>query len=241
MTCDELRDGYDTFAIGMEEVPEAAEIRQHLGANCPNCVPGIRNSLQLIARMSGLVEVLDPPARLRKRVIALVKPSLLDQPPRSSSWGWSAVWGATSIVFLTVAVLFGIQARRLSELRFADLTHFRATLGILAAADSEEVSFGGNRTQPPRGRVVVNRRIGVVLIASNLPAIPSGKAFEMWLIPRGAKPIASGVFRAGKDGTAVVTHAGAMPQDLSTVAVTVENEAGVDSPTSTPIIAAETR
>ena len=89
--------------------------------------------------------------------------------------------------------------------------------------------------------MVINRRQGVVLLASNLPSVAPGKAFELWLIPRGASSISAGIFQAGPDGSAVVTRIRSFPKNLGTVAVTVENQEGASAPTSTPIIAADTR
>ncbi len=241
MTCDELSQGYDTFALGFEEQPEANEIREHLHSECPNCVPGIRNSLKLMTKLGGLVEPVNPPARLRRRIVAAVKPELLE-PGKRTLTGWSAVWGATSILFLAVAILLGVQARHLSQLRFEETERLQTALGLLTSPDSQEVTFGTTRNQPPRGRVVVNRRRkGVVLLASNLPRVAPGKAFQLWLIPRGASPISAGVFQATPDGSAVVTRYSEIPENLGTVAVTVEDEGGAAAPTSTPIIAADTR
>ena len=86
--------------------------------------------------------------------------------------------------------------------------------------------------------MVINRRRGVVLIASNLPQVEEGKTFEMWLIPKGGAPVPGGLFRAGNDGTGLFIHTGNIPENLAAVAVTVEDEAGAQAPTTKPIIAA---
>lgn len=237
MTCDELRDDYDFYALGFDDEPESSEIRAHLLRNCPNCVPGVAGSLALVGRMAALAQPVEPPARLRKRILAAVNPSLLEERPRSR-FGWSLVWGAASAILLAVAVLLGAQARHLGELRRAETARLEAALAVMSAPDSQDVTFGTSRDLPPRGRVVINRRRGVVLIASNLPQVSAGKAFELWLIPKGSAPLARGVFRAGSDGTGLAIWNGPIPENLAVVAVTVEDEAGVSAPTTKPIIAA---
>jgi len=73
MTCDELKDDYAAYALGALDGPELEELREHLGRQCENCTPGVRSALSLVARMSTAVTPMEPPARLRKRVIALVE------------------------------------------------------------------------------------------------------------------------------------------------------------------------
>ncbi len=241
MTCEQLRDGYDTFALGFDEGSESAEIREHIRRDCPNCVPGVRNSLTLVAHLGSLAKTVEPPARLRKRIIAAVDPRILEEKSSTSprrGFGWSLIWAATSVFLLAVAALLGWQSRQLSQLRHADVARMSNALSILSSPDSQDISFGTNRNLPPRGRVVINRSRGVVLIASNLPRLENGKAFELWLIPKGAQPIAAGMFEAQSDGTGIAIQTGTVPENLGVVAVTVEDAGGVSAPTTKPIIAA---
>jgi anti-sigma-K factor RskA len=89
--------------------------------------------------------------------------------------------------------------------------------------------------------VYVQARRGVLLMSSNLPQLPAGKTYEMWMIPKGASsaPQPAGLFRPDASGSAMHVQAG--PVDvatLGTVAVTVEPEAGSSAPTTTPVIVA---
>ncbi len=85
----------------------------------------------------------------------------------------------------------------------------------------------------------MNPSQGVLLIASNLFPTPADKIYEMWLIPKGAKPVPAGLFQSQRDGQAMHVRPGAV--DLAAtaaVAVTIENQAGADQPTTTPLIVA---
>ena len=76
------------------------------------------------------------------------------------------------------------------------------------------------------------------MIASNLPAPPAGKAYEMWIIPKGGKPAPAGLFSSTVQGTALhLFNPQARLSETDTVAVTLEVAAGVDAPTSQPVIA----
>jgi anti-sigma-K factor RskA len=61
----------------------------------------------------------------------------------------------------------------------------------------------------------------------------------MWVIPKSGKPASAGLFQSGSDGSAMHMRSG--PVDVAAtgaVAVTVENEGGVEQPTSQPVIVA---
>ena len=76
----------------------------------------------------------------------------------------------------------------------------------------------------------------MTLMASNLPPVPPGKAYELWVIPPQGAPVNAGVFKPDEHGNAVMLNhempGGVQPK---TFALTVEDEAGSDKPTS-PII-----
>ncbi|MGA2131647.1 MAG: anti-sigma factor [Bryobacteraceae bacterium] len=241
MTCDELRDHYELYALGIAEEPEAAEIRSHLNQECPTCVPGVRAARALTSLIGASAPSVEPPARLRKRVLAAAG----GQPTKRLFW--SPVWAAVAAGAVIAAVIFNAREHRASAdlarlqaeaaVQRRELARLNEAMAILNQPDAKQVIFGGATPAPPRGRVFLDPHRGVLLIASNLPPIPAGKTYEMWVIPKGHKPVPAGLFQAGADGTAINVQSG--PVDLgSIIAVTVEPAAGVDQPTSTPIIAA---
>ena len=85
----------------------------------------------------------------------------------------------------------------------------------------------------------MNPSRGVVLIASNLPRTPADKTYEMWIIPNAAKPVPAGLFQSQDDGNAMHVQPGTVDvQSTAAIAVTVENQAGADQPTTQPLIVA---
>jgi len=130
-----------------------------------------------------------------------------------------------------------VQAESFTERQ--ELARLNAAFAILYQPDARQVVFGAGTPQPPRGRVFLDPRRGVLLLASNLPPAPAGKAYEMWVIPKRGKPTPAGLFQSMADGT--VMHILSGPVDVNAtgaVAVTLEPESGVPQPTSTPVIAA---
>jgi anti-sigma-K factor RskA len=89
--------------------------------------------------------------------------------------------------------------------------------------------------------VFVSPSQGLVLVANNLPKPAAGKAYEMWVIPKGGKPVPAGMFQSTAEGSAVHVQRGKVDPSAELVAVTLESEGGADAPTSRPLFAAPIR
>jgi anti-sigma-K factor RskA len=243
MTCDELRDDYELYVFGALEQPARGEIDGHLSRACPNCTAGVKRAQEIAGCLALTVPAADPPDRLRKRVLASVAP---DAKPRSR---WAGAWVAVAACLAVTVVAMMIRdrqkdaelkdARRHVQEQRVELARLTEALTILNDPAAKQVVFGGAVSQPPRGRVFVHPQRGVVLIASNLPPVPPGKTYEMWVIPRTGSPAPAGLFRSEPDGTALhVLRGGLDLASTGAIAVTVEPEGGTAQPTSKPLIVA---
>lgn len=240
MNCNELRDQYELYAIGVADEPERSEIREHLNRECEVCMEGMRRAREVAALLGGSAPQAAPSPQLRRRILASVG---FEQ----RRFGWSPFLAVALAFSLFAAVYFGGRERD-TEVELArvrnqmrqqtmDLTRMNEAFAIVNGADTTVTTFGEGQSRPPKGKVFVSPSNGVLLIASNLPPAPAGKAYEMWVI-KGGKAQAAGTFQAGSDGTAMHIQRGAVPADANLVAVTLENERGADQPTSTPLFAA---
>jgi anti-sigma-K factor RskA len=95
-------------------------------------------------------------------------------------------------------------------------------------------SWSGGSSQPQSLSVMVLPNGSATIHVSGLPAAPSGKTYEAWIIPANGKPRPAGLFSAG-DTT--VRLRGTVPRH-AVVAVTRERAGGVKAPTMTPILSA---
>ena len=68
MTCEELRDDYELYALGTLEGEERDEISRHLARGCDNCTEGVRRASLVNAWIATSAPEVAPPARLRRRV-----------------------------------------------------------------------------------------------------------------------------------------------------------------------------
>jgi anti-sigma-K factor RskA len=116
-----------------------------------------------------------------------------------------------------------------------ELNRMQDAMAILESANSQEVSFGAG----PKGRVFVHPTMGVLLMATNLPPAPAGKAYELWVIPKGGAPAPAGMFQSQPNGSAMFLRPGAVDMSgTAAVAVTMENDAGSNTPTAPILIMA---
>ena len=240
MNCDEIRDQYELYAMGVADDPEREEIRRHLDRGCEACMSGVRQARRIAAGLGASVELQTPSPKLRRRILAGA-----GYETKSFSWGLLAA-SAAAVLCLVGAVYFAGRERaylqEVARLRdqmrrqTMELTRLNEVFGVLTAPGTTETSFGQG---PPKGRVYLNPRQGVLLIASNLAPAASGKVYEMWVIPKGGKPVPAGLFQSSSDGTAIHIQRGPVEvASTAAVAVTLEDEAGASAPTSQPLIVA---
>ena len=226
MTCEELRDDYGPYALGIAEEPERTEIAAHLARNCPECLRGVRQAMGFVTAMSGAVPLVDPPRSLRARVVGMVE--------RKSTggisgylWAWASGAGMAALVLL--AVFLPRQAANPDTARLA------GALAILNDPGTRQVTFGEN-PNPSRGRAFVSSGKGVLFIGASLPGTATGKVFELWVIPAKGNPLPAGTFRRQADASAVYLRPGPVPADAAALAVTIEPEGGSPQPTTTPFL-----
>jgi anti-sigma-K factor RskA len=239
MTCHELSDEYELYALGVLEDPERGELQAHLARNCDICSPAVRSAAIGLADFASLAPPAEPPKRLRARVLAAagVEPRF--------GWSWMRMLSAA----LAACVLFGLawfvnarplrQAMQQAQRSETEAARLKEVLALLNSPETiVRVSSEGS-AQPPQGKVFLNPNQGVLLLASNLPPAPAGKIYEMWVIPAAGNPVPAGLFQTERNGTAALLRKG--PVDVTStaaVAVTLEAAGGAPQPTSQPLIVA---
>ena len=237
MNCDELRDQYELYAIGVADEPERSELRDHLNRGCEVCMAGMKRAREVTAIFGVTAVPATPSPRLRRRLLASVG-------VEQRSFGWSPFLGlALALSLFAVVYFYGresetqkIVARLTDQMRrqSMDLTRMNEAFAILNGGDTTVSSFGGG----PKGKVFTSKSQGVLLIASNLPPAPAGKLYEMWVIPKGGKPVPAGLFQSDTNGTAMHIQRALTVPDAGLVAVTLEDQGGAAQPTSPVLFAA---
>jgi anti-sigma-K factor RskA len=238
MTCEDLRDSYELYSLGLLEGEEKREVEAHLERNCAVCQKYLRDALGVNALMLSQVQEVVPPSRLRRRVMSSVG-------RERAGWIWvlALAAGCSLIVTLWLSLQKRTADRELAGARLiqqqavAERDQLDQVFTFLNQPETRQMNFGQGQSTPPRGNFFLNPRMGVLLIASNLPALPSGKTYELWVIPKGGAPHPGGLFLSGPQNSAMHIFSGAVDPDV-TLTVTVEPQSGSPAPTSNVLFSA---
>lgn len=254
-THEQFADDLCLYALDDLTGAEHLALEAHL-QECPACrreLQALRGDLGLLGLSSSGPQ---PPARSKERLLRAVaaEPRGVSLPMPTTavaqrSWWWSLVPAFAALGLLVFAVVtwhgsVGLKDQ-LAELRnrnqdqTIELDRTNQELRLLTSPDAVHVALNPQKAaKEPSGTAIFSpTRRRMMLVASNLPAVPQGKAYELWVIPTNGAPIAAGVFKPDEHGNAVVMDH-PMPEgvEAKAFAITIENEAGSDKPTSQPVL-----
>ena len=71
-SCEQLAELYEAYALGAIEGAELAAVEEHLARQCPTCTPGVAQAHALVANLSYLAPPAEPPAALRRKLLAAI-------------------------------------------------------------------------------------------------------------------------------------------------------------------------
>ncbi|MBC7927126.1 MAG: anti-sigma factor [Bryobacteraceae bacterium] len=238
MTCDEIRELLEMYALGVLEKDEHIEIAGHLATRCPVCDSNLRKAIGLNSAVLLSAEDRQAPAALRNRVIGMVQ---AHPAQRSRPWGWAGVSLA-----LAAGLALAVWNVRQKD---ADITALRTEVTD-STREAQRLNTAFNflrdpQTRPasatpdaaqPRGTYFISPK-GVMLVAANLAPLRPNQTYQMWVIPRGQAPRSAGLFRPDTAGGAVhfVTQEVDVPA-AQALAISVEPESGSPAPTTTPLL-----
>jgi anti-sigma-K factor RskA len=121
------------------------------------------------------------------------------------------------------------DARTAMRQAFAD---DRSVVVVLAASDLLRVELQGQPVAPQAAaRAFWSRSQGLVFTATNLPPLPPGRTYQLWIVTADM-PIGAGLMKPRPDGAVPLVHG--MPPNVGrpvAFAVTIEPEGGVPAPT----------
>ena len=232
-------------AYALDAIEGGAErdrFTRHLN-RCPSCAGEVRGFRE-VATALAFASAAEPPPELRDRVLAAaartrqLPPEVRThaRPRRTRTWVPWVPWlsGAVATASIVVAVLFGLaQAHTQDELNQQRAENQALNL-VLSAPQVKVLSHattkGGVATV-----VLAADRHELAVVTNGLPALPSGKVYQLWLIGK-TKTVSAGLLPAARSGqTPAVLATGVVKGD--TLGLTVEPAPGSKQPTTTPILA----
>jgi anti-sigma-K factor RskA len=264
MTGEDVHALAGVYAVGaLDNAAEVREFEAHL-AGCEACADEVRQLQTTAAVLGqaaalpapptlrarvlpGIGDVPQDPATrptatpLTTTPLTTVPPSGEPHPPvhrrtgsaRRLALRWPRMSTLVAAACLAVAVAVGVVAVR-DQQRLDQLTAANQSISaVLSAPDARATTAratgGGTVTlvsAPSKERVVV--------ASSGLPALPSSKTYELWMMgPAGIRP--AGLLRPDATGR-VPLRVATVPGGTNRVGMTVEPAGGSAQPTTTPIV-----
>jgi anti-sigma-K factor RskA len=219
------------YALDALDDSERAAFEEHL-AGCEACSEEVRAFHGAASMLAYAEQAPEPPAALRSRLLERAKQerptqSVVVLRPRRA-FRVAALAAAAAVL---VAVGLGVWAASLSNSLDAERTARAAdarAVAILADSAAQRLPLGP-------GEVVRGRDGASVVVMRDMPAAPDGKTYEAWVI-EGGVPLRAGVFEGGKQEIVLLERP--LP-DGAIVAVTLEPEGGLDTPTGDVLVGSE--
>ena len=226
----------------LEPGAERDRFTRHL-SRCQSCAGEVRGFREVATAMAFAAATEAPPG-MRDRVLAAAArtrqvPPEVTTHARTRRARSRAPWvpwlsGVVAAASIAAAVIFGLaQAHTQDELNQVRAENQAISL-LLSSPQvtllSKSTTKGGVATV-----VLAAARHQLVVVTSGLPALPSGKVYQLWLIGP-LKIVSAGLLPAAQDGgTSPVIATGLVKGDK--LGLTVEPAGGSQQPTTTPLLA----
>jgi Anti-sigma-K factor rskA/Putative zinc-finger len=268
MTHELARDFAAAYVLGALEPAEEAAVREHL-LSCPEPhdeFAELGGVVQYLAEIPDL-EMVDPPAGLRDRIMAAAAADLAartgaaspadaptaptptplptvaertERTERGARRGTSRLaWAAQIAAVVAIVALAGWNLLLQGELSNAR-AYDQAIAAVVDAAakpGSQTVVLAPAENSRASGIAAVAPDGSVVMAMRDLPATAGTQVYEAWVIVPNSDPLAVGGFTVGPSGMAAFTTRPATTPAGSTIALTLEPTPGSTAPLG-PIVAA---
>jgi anti-sigma-K factor RskA len=236
MDQERFEDLKDAYVLGALPEEEHLEFEQYLVAH-----PNLQLQIDELATLAGLLALSpreqEPPPELRRRIMGTVEAEAIHSRASRRSWlaGLRETVGIRDLA-LVGAVILVIGLFSWSMLLQGEVRDLQGRVQNLQSQpqDPQMIALGGVGTkQGARAELVTLEGDRAVLMAENMPPVPEGKTYQIWVI-KGDTPQPSGLFEPKGDSIAAVVEKPVEGADA--VAVTVEPEGGSKKPTTEPML-----
>jgi len=226
-------------ALSALDAAEAQVLNEHL-ENCAECRQELDEWQATAAALALGANSAEPSPRVRERILDEVRKEL-EAPPvvpfRSSPrnlWSSFGSLGAMAAAVLFTALLVGLVVlwRQNNAIR-SELTKSKEFVELVTSpgaivTELKATDAGGGAT----AKIAYDQSGHAILLASKLPRIPQGKAYQLWFLV-GDKAMPGKTFVPDSNGQGVLKEQ--VPSEalyLARFAITVEPAAGSATPTS---------
>ena len=259
MTHDELEGIAALEAVGAATIDEQTAFLSHAG-DCEYCTAASDEYAEAAAFFALQLDPVAPPAELRSRILSAVEhgEDTIDTTSTTMSpfrrmrvRPWWLATAATLFLFLWGWREIGIRVlRERAVSQNAEITRLSqenlmlksqhdklaSDLTLMTGANTREFDLAGQKVSPSSSAkvfLVPNERRAIIFF-SNLPANPSDRSYQLWIIRADKpKPDSGGIFDVTSSGTAMLSVENLpVGTELKGLAVTLEPRGGVPQSTN---------
>jgi anti-sigma-K factor RskA len=241
---------FDLYALGALDGEEKQALETHLRL-CTVCGAKLHEANGRMALLALAAPPENVPSGIKHRLLRQVREETPSAHPTAvpSFLRWlTPALAVAALALLIVAAELKVENRALlqkqTELQAeasrlqqeAEREH--SVLDLLTASDTLKVTLvSGSAHAVPEGSAFYHPHKGLLFYASNLPALPADRTYQLWLVPSAGNPISAGVFHVDPLGNGEVLLP-KIPPDVSAkaFAVTVEPASGVPQPTGPKVL-----
>jgi anti-sigma-K factor RskA len=240
----------DLYALGALDGEEKQSLQAHL-RDCPACSQQLAAARQRTALIGLSAPAVAPRPQVKTDLMAKVKAERSSALPPLSSKTKKIRWGLRfSFAFglATAALAFatfelaksdidrGKQIKQLQAQLSQDESSMQAMSQVTAAPDSAMITLLQQPGGPPgQAHVMYNARMGMGVYSGQLAPAPSGKNYQLWLVPASGAPVSLGLVNVNPKVASVIMH---LTPGLaaSAFAVTLEPAGGMPQPTGPKVL-----
>jgi anti-sigma-K factor RskA len=245
MDRDRFEDLKEAYVLGALPEEERSEFERYLAAH-----PDLQAEVEELGNVAGLLALSpqehEPPPELRQRIMDTVEAEAVQPrvhpPVRRRPWLaglWEGV-GPRDLALAAAAVLV-VGLFSWSMLLQGEVQDLQGRVQDLQSQPQgpQMIALGGTGTERgAQAELITLEGDRAVLVAENMPPVPEGKAYQIWVI-KGDTPEPSGLFVPKGGSIAAVVENPVEGADA--VAVTVEPEGGSEKPTTDPMLVGEVK
>jgi len=236
MVHDDYKEMIPARALSALDAAEERVLNEHL-ENCAECRKELEDWQATAAALSLTSDPAEPSPQVRERILSEVRKDLSSNviPIRTTSkrniWSSFGSLGAIAAVVLFAALSIGLAVLWRQNQRLTRDREFVELVNTPGARVSE--LRGTDPGQSATAKLAYDRTGRAILMASKLPSVPQGKAYQLWFIVGDKPPVPGKTFVPDSAGNAVLNDE--LPReaiDANVFAITVEPERGSNAPTS---------
>jgi anti-sigma-K factor RskA len=245
MSEERFEDLKDAYVLGALPEEERSAFEQYLVTH-----PDLQAEVEELSNVAGLLAFSpreqEPPPELRRRIMDTVEAEAVQRRvhPRAGRRSWLAglreVVGLRDLALAAAAMLV-IGLFSWSMLLQGEVRDLQGRVQSLQSQPQgpQMIALGGAGTkQGARAELVTLEGDRAVLVVENMPPVPEGKTYQIWVI-KGDTPQPSGLFSPRGGSIAAVVEKPVEGADA--VAVTVEPDGGSPKPTTDPMLVGEVK